>query len=139
MEIFMSGSPEDTMRCAETLAERLKPGDVVALTGDLGAGKTAFVKGIVREICGDAQVTSPTYTLVNQYDGDTTVYHFDVYRLENPDPDSLDWVDEYLFGDGVCVIEWAENIEAVLPANTVRVEILKNPDNGDNFREIKIC
>lgn len=139
MKVFKSASAAETADIAERLAAELGVGSVVALVGGLGAGKTAFVKGIARYFNCRADVTSPTYTLVNQYDGDMTVYHFDVYRLENPDIDSCDWIDEYLFGDGVCVIEWADNIKAVLPEDTIRVEITKNPEMGEDFREIKIC
>ena len=82
-------------------------------------------------------VTSPTFTLVNQYDGNLTVYHFDVYRLENPSVDECDWMDDYLFGDGICLIEWADNIKRVLPDTTVRIEFEKNP-NDENERIITI-
>ena len=138
MEIYNSSSAEETARIAESFADRLTPGSVVALVGDLGAGKTAFVKGIAAHF-GASAVTSPTYTLVNHYDGEITVYHFDVYRLENPDPDTQEWIDEYLFGDGICVIEWADNIRDILPDGTIRVEITKNAALGEDFREIKIC
>ena len=138
MEIFRTVSPEETESAALRFAERLGPGSVVALTGPLGAGKTAFVKGIAARF-GEATVTSPTYTLVNHYDGSLPVYHFDVYRIEDPDDDTRLWHDEYLFGDGVCVIEWADNIADMLPEGTVRVEISKDPAMGENFREIKIC
>ncbi len=138
MEIFRTASPEETESVALRFAERLGPGSVVALTGPLGAGKTAFVKGIAARF-GAAAVTSPTYTLVNHYDGSVPVYHFDVYRIEDPDDETRLWIDEYLFGDGVCVIEWADNIADMLPEETVRVEISKDPAAGENFRKIKIC
>ena len=138
MEIYESTSPEETAEIAAGFAERLGPGSVVALVGGLGAGKTAFVKGIAARF-GRGAVTSPTYTLVNHYDGDPPVYHFDVYRIEEADEDTREWMDEYLFGGGICVIEWADNIKEILPDDAIRVEIVKDPARGDGFREIRIC
>lgn len=138
MEFFKTNSPEETRRLGCKIAEKLKRGDVLALIGGLGCGKTHFVKGVA-EYFGGAEVTSPTFTLVNQYDGTIPIYHFDVYRLENPLPEECDWMDDYLFGDGICLIEWADNIEEILPDNTIRVEFAKNPNMGDDYREIKIC
>lgn len=127
------------MAAAAELAASLKPGSVVALTGDLGSGKTVFVKGIADYFNVTNDVISPTYTLVNEYDGDIGIYHFDVYRLLELSPDDRDWIDEYLFGDGVCLIEWADNIKTVLPENTIWVEIKKVPEKGMDCREIEIC
>lgn len=139
MKKYQTNTPEETRALGKKIAESLDSGAILALVGDLGCGKTAFVKGIVDYFSDGDMVTSPTFTLVNQYDGDMTVYHFDVYRLNNPSPDQCDWIDDYLFGDGICLIEWADNIAQILPANTIRVEFSKNPNLGDNFREIKIC
>ena len=138
MEIYNSTSPEETAEIAGRLAERLGPGSVVALVGGLGAGKTAFVRGLAASF-GLGAVTSPTYTLVNHYGGDPPLYHFDVYRIENLDEDTREWMDEYLFGGGICVIEWADNVKEILPEDAVRVEIEKDPARGDGFREIRIC
>lgn len=139
MKIFESKSNQDTMNIAIEFSKGLKSGDVVALIGDLGAGKTAFVKGVAKYFNATSDVVSPTYTLVNEYSGDIKIYHFDVYRLDNPLIDECDWIDEYLFGDGICVIEWADNIKSVLPSDTIRVEISTDPDKGEDYREIKIC
>lgn len=139
MKIFETTSAGQTRALGREIAKSLKSGDVLALVGDLGCGKTAFVKGIADFFGDGEEVTSPTFTLVNEYAGDKTVYHFDVYRLENPSPDECDWMDDYLFGDGICVIEWADNIRRVLPKETIRIEFKKNPQKGENFREIKIC
>lgn len=139
MKRIETESPEQTREIGRQIAKTLEPGAVLALVGDLGCGKTAFVKGVV-DFFGDGdEVTSPTFTLVNEYDGTLPVYHFDVYRLEHPDPEQCDWMDDYLFGDGVCLIEWADNILAVLPRETIRIEFTKDPQRGENFREIKIC
>ena len=138
MEVYRSSSVEETDRIAEAVARRLCPGSVVALDGDLGAGKTAFVKGLARALGYGGDVVSPTFTLVNEYDASLPVYHFDVYRLDHPPADECDWMDDYLFGDGVCVIEWAENIREVLPENTVWISIIKAPERGDTYREFHI-
>jgi tRNA threonylcarbamoyladenosine biosynthesis protein TsaE len=133
---YISNCEQDTAKIGTDLAKNLKKGDVVAFYGDLGVGKTAFIKGFVSHF-GDALVQSPTFTIVNEYEGTIPLYHFDAYRI-NAD----DWMgcgfDEYLFGKGICLIEWAENVEEILPENTVSVTISKNMDKGDDYREIEI-
>ncbi len=138
MKIFESYSEAETLDFAKGFAAELKEGDIVALSGDLGAGKTAFVKGIAKGLGVCEDVTSPTFTIVNQYDGDMPLFHFDAYRLENISPDQCDWMDDYFFADGVCLIEWAANIQSILPNGYIRVTINKNPDKGDDYREIII-
>jgi tRNA threonylcarbamoyladenosine biosynthesis protein TsaE len=130
MKTIISNSEKDTQNIAAEFAKSLKSGDVVALFGDLGAGKTAFARGVATALGADSEkVSSPTFTLVNEYDGDLNIYHFDVYRLESASVSELDWIDEYLFGDGVCLIEWAEYILEVLPKNYIRVEIERVSEN----------
>lgn len=138
MEKFVCRSEAETKAVAKKFAEKLNPGAIVALLGDLGAGKTAFTKGVAEffEIEGD--VSSPTFTVVNEYNGTLDIYHFDAYRLENVDADNCDWMDDYFFGDGICLIEWAQNIEAVLPKGYYEVRIEKNPEMGDDYREITV-
>lgn len=139
MKKYISNSEEETRKAAAEIAAGLKPGDVIALNGDLGAGKTAFVKGIAEYFSCEDDVTSPTFTLVNEYGGDVCIYHFDVYRLENPSIEECDWMDDYFFGDGICIIEWADNIKSVLPADSIRIDILKDPLKGEDYREIIVC
>lgn len=129
---------EETQALGRKFSEKLTPGAIVALSGDLGCGKTAFVKGIVSRFGKSDDVTSPTFTLVNEYDGSLPIYHFDVYRLENPSPQECDWMDDYLFGDGICLIEWADNIRNILPDNTIWVNFSKNCDIDESYREIEI-
>lgn len=136
MDKYTSLGEEDTQRIAERIAETLKSGDIITLNGDLGAGKTAFVRGIAKYFDAKEDVASPTFTLVNEYNGSLKIYHFDVYRLENPSLDECDWMDDYLFGDGICLIEWAENIKEVIPKKHIEVCLNKNPEKGDNYREI---
>lgn len=129
LKTYKSRSEDETQAIGKAFAAQLRCGDVVALDGELGCGKTAFVMGVAEFFgCAD-EVTSPTFTLVNQYDGDITLYHFDVYRLENPSIEECDWMDDYLFGDGICLIEWADNISAVLPENTIRIRLSKTAED----------
>lgn len=138
MKRYVTNSEEETRHLGKNFAESLTPGAIVALSGDLGCGKTAFVKGVAEYfgVCDD--VTSPTFTLVNEYYGDITIYHFDVYRLENPSFEECDWMDDYFFGDGVCLIEWADNIKSILPDGTIWVTLSKKLEDGDDFRELII-
>lgn len=139
MKTFESHSLEETKRIAEEFAKTLKMGDIVTLSGDLGAGKTAFTKGIA-EFFGvpSEEVTSPTFTLVNEYNGKLNIYHFDAYRLENVNAENCDWMDDYLFGDGICLIEWSENIKEILPGGCISVEIKKDHQMGESYRKITI-
>ncbi|MEE1013099.1 MAG: tRNA (adenosine(37)-N6)-threonylcarbamoyltransferase complex ATPase subunit type 1 TsaE [Clostridia bacterium] len=139
MKRFETQSPGETRALGRELAQTLAPGAILALVGDLGCGKTAFVKGIVDAFGDGEEVTSPTFTLVNEYEGTVPVYHFDVYRLENPSVEECDWMDDYFFADGICLIEWADNIKAVLPEDTLRITFAKNPEKGEDYREIIIC
>ena len=117
--MFISDSAERTAAAGAECARRARGGDVFALTGDLGAGKTQFVKGFVAGMGSDADVTSPTFTLIHEYSGGRLpVYHFDFYRLETADEVARLGLDEYLFGDGACVIEWADRFPELLPRGT---------------------
>ncbi len=138
MEKHITQSEEQTRTLGRNFAQKLSPGAIVALSGELGCGKTAFVKGVTSYFGDGTDVTSPTFTLVNEYNGSVNIYHFDVYRLENPRLEECDWIDDYLFGDGICLIEWADNIKNILPANTVWVRFTKLTENGDSCREITI-
>lgn len=138
MKTYITSSEKETFALGEELAKELNEGAVVALSGDLGCGKTAFVKGVVSYFGNSEDVTSPTFTLVNEYDGEMPVYHFDVYRLENASVDECDWMDDYLFGEGVCLIEWADMIKPVLPDETIWVKFEKLPEKGEDYRKITI-
>lgn len=136
MTEYITKSEAETRKLGSDFAKKLSPGSIVALIGDLGCGKTAFVKGAADFFGCTEPVTSPTFTLVNQYDGDITLYHFDVYRLEHPTLDECDWIDDYLFGDGICFIEWADNISEILPENTVRVSFKKSTNQVNHPNQI---
>ena len=121
---IVSNSEEETLELGKNFARILTPGDVIALDGDLGAGKTVFTRGFSSEVGVTSHVCSPTFTIVNEYLGGTyPVYHFDTYRLEGPD-DFLDsGLDEYFYNEGVCIIEWSSIIEELLPENTIHLKI----------------
>lgn len=138
MEEYISFGLCDTEEIAAHFAERLIPGDVLALSGELGAGKTTLTKAIAKSLGYDGEVTSPTYTLINEYDGKMPIYHFDAYRLEKIKREDLDFMDDYLFGEGVCIIEWAEYVHIVLPRNTYYINITKNSEKGEDYRKITV-
>jgi tRNA threonylcarbamoyladenosine biosynthesis protein TsaE len=124
--MFTSNSPAQTAAAGAECARRARAGDVFALVGDLGAGKTQFVKGFAAAIGSTAEVTSPTFTLIHEYTGGRLpVYHFDFYRLETTDEAARLGLDDYLFGDGVCVIEWADRFPGLLPSDTrwIRLQV----------------
>lgn len=121
-------SVNETKELGRKLGKLLKAGDVVALDGDLGAGKTAMTGGIAEGMGINARISSPTFTIVNEYPGALTLYHFDTYRLTGED-DFLDsGLDEYFDAGGVCVIEWSNIIDGLLPENTIRIAIVGTGD-----------
>ncbi|WP_099157754.1 tRNA (adenosine(37)-N6)-threonylcarbamoyltransferase complex ATPase subunit type 1 TsaE [Virgibacillus ndiopensis] len=114
-------SEKETTQIAQRLALVLKPGDVITLEGDLGAGKTTFTKGLANGLGVKRTVNSPTFTIVKEYQGELPLYHMDVYRLENSEEDI--GFDEYFNGDGISVVEWAHFIESYLPENRLNINI----------------
>lgn len=121
-------SERETELAGARLAAGLAPGSVVALYGDLGAGKTAFVRGMAEGLGLDAQVTSPTYTVVNEYAGKVPLFHFDMYRLSGCDElYGIGW-DDYLDRGGICAVEWSENVEAIFGPDTVKVRLQRIDD-----------
>lgn len=132
---FETHSPEQTEALGEALGKVLRPGTVVAYTGDLGAGKTAFTRGLAKGLGASEPVTSPTYTIVNEYlSGRIPLFHFDMYRLgSSEDLFDIGWED-YLERGGVCALEWSENVADALE-NPIRVQLEKT---GENARRITI-
>jgi len=122
-------SVEDTMNLGYRLGKALRKGDVVCIDGDLGAGKTAFTKGIARGLGITEHVTSPTFTIVNEYNAPIPLYHFDVYRIADCEEMFEIGFDEYIEGDGVVVIEWANVIKDILPKNHIQVDIKQDADD----------
>lgn len=137
MEHIDSTSEEETIRAGEKFSSRLKPGDVVALYGDLGSGKTRFTKGISRGLGVTEHVTSPTFVVVNEhFGGRIPLYHFDFYRLRSIKELEEIGFDEYVFGDGVCVLEWADLIREQLPEH--RYDIRFELGDSEHLRTITI-
>ena len=132
---IISKSADETFNVGLDLAARLSPGDVIAFHGDLGAGKTVFVRGLAQGLGLDARVTSPTFTIVNEYNGKIPLFHFDMYRLSGSDElFEIGWED-YLTRGGICAVEWSEITEDAFPENTINIYITKI---DDDTREITI-
>lgn len=135
---YISNSPEETFKIAAEFAAGLRIGDVVTLNGDLGAGKTAFIKGLAEGLGISDCISSPTFTIINCYEGRVPLYHFDVYRIEDIDEMYEIGYDEYVGGDGVAVIEWAEKIRDILPTPRYDIFIQRDEKKHDDFRRIRI-
>lgn len=143
---IVSKNPADTISFGKNLARLLKPGDIVLLIGDLGAGKTTFVKGIATGLRLKPEVvTSPTFVLMNIYEGRLPLYHFDLYRLEPGEELNLLGLEEFLYGDGVALVEWADRMDKWTPKEYLRIDLLhKGEENrgvqlkakGARYREL---
>lgn len=134
-----TSSPEETFAFARSLGEKAEGGQIYTLNGDLGAGKTVFAQGMAAGLGITDPVTSPTFTIVQEYAGGRLpLYHFDVYRIEEPEEMEEVGFDDYLFGDGVCLIEWAGQVQELLPENIIAVTITKNPEKGFSYRKIEL-
>ena len=133
---YHSKSVSDTEAFGERLAPRLRPGCVLAFTGSLGMGKTALTRGLARGLGCRGRVTSPTFTIVNEYDGALPLFHFDLYRLASSDElYGIGW-DDYLARGGVCAVEWSERAADALPPDTVTVDIARG--EADDERVITV-
>ena len=124
-EIFKTESPEETQALGEKLGKTLKQGDVIALIGDLGTGKTCLTQGIARGvgIARDEIVNSPSYILINEYNATVPIYHIDLYRLEDSEEIAELGISEYMEGEGICIIEWAERMTDALPDTCIKIHI----------------
>jgi tRNA threonylcarbamoyladenosine biosynthesis protein TsaE len=129
---------EETYKIGEQLGSLVKSGDIICLIGDLGTGKTHLTKGIAKGLGINEYITSPTFTIVNEYTGRLNLYHFDVYRVNDPDEIEAIGFDEYIFSDGVSIIEWANYIKELIPPNNLTITIEKCLEISDNYRKIKM-
>lgn len=137
--IIETNSPEETFNAGKALGEKVKPGDIYLLNGDLGVGKTVFTQGVAKGLGITEHVNSPTFTIVQVYDeGRIPFYHFDVYRIG--DVEEMDEIgyEDYFYGEGLCIIEWAELIEEIIPENAKNITIEKNLEKGFDYRKITI-
>ena len=137
MEKYISKSEADTIAFAKEFAKKLNKDDIIVLSGDLGSGKTKFTQGILEHFGLGDEISSPTFTIVNEYKNDEiSIFHFDVYRLNNED-DFYDIGGDEYFGNGLCIIEWGEIIKPALPPSTIFVNFERN-ENSENERIITI-
>jgi tRNA threonylcarbamoyladenosine biosynthesis protein TsaE len=137
--IVQSFCAEDTYQLGKKMGQEAKAGDVICLYGDLGVGKTVFTQGLAKGLGIEEPVQSPTFTIVKEYEeGRIPFYHFDVYRIG--DIEEMDEIgyEDYVYGDGVCMIEWANLIDEILPEHYRRIEIRKDLEQGFDYREIHI-
>lgn len=134
-----SFSREDTFALGMQMGRKAIAGDVLCLSGALGVGKTVFTQGFAKGLGINDTVSSPTFTIVQEYEGSRLpLYHFDVYRIADVEEmEEIDYVD-YFYGDGVCLIEWADLIEEILPAKRTDIRIKKDMEKGFNYREITV-
>ena len=135
---YEAATLDATKKIAQDFAKSLNSGDVVCMYGDLSAGKTEFVRAMAQEFAITDYITSPTFTIVNEYKGRLDLYHFDVYRIADSDEMYEIGYDEYINGDGICVIEWAELIDDILPPHRYNVTINKDLAKGESYRKITI-
>lgn len=137
MDTFISKSEQETIDFAETFANNLKKGSIIVLSGDLGSGKTKFVQGVLKHFNLENEISSPTFTIVNEYTSNfLNIYHFDVYRLEDFDEFYEMGGDEY-FEKGICLIEWGEIIEDILPKPYYKIKFSRDNQN-ENYRKLEI-
>ena len=134
-----SSCREDTVQIAYQMAQNAQPGQVYALIGDLGVGKTVFTKGFAEGLGIEEPVSSPTFTILQIYEeGKFPLNHFDVYRIGEPEEMEEVGFDDYVYGDGVCLIEWAGRIEEILPEETIWIKIEKDLEQGLDYRRITV-
>ena len=137
--IYKSSCYDETLGIAREFAKNLKSGDVIRLWGDVGAGKTAFVTGAAQVLCGgDAAVCSPTFSIMNIYKGDTPVYHFDLYRISDPDEIYQAGLSDYIGTDGISFLEWPELLDVSEFERVFDITVSRNLEIGDEYREIEI-
>lgn len=137
--VIETHDPEETFEVGRTIGMNAKPGQIYTLTGDLGVGKTVFTQGVAAGLGITEPVNSPTFTIIQEYeDGRLPFYHFDVYRIGDLEEMEEIGYDDYFFGQGICLIEWAELIEELLPEKRIEVTIEKDLEKGFEYRKITI-
>ena len=139
MNKFVSKSENDTIEFAHRMAKLLKNGDIIVLSGDLGSGKTKFTQGVLKYFGLENEISSPTFTIVNEYHkDDINIYHFDVYRLADSDEFYAIGGDEYL-NNGICIIEWGEIIEDILPNDYIKISFTRDTSaESENYRLLEL-
>jgi len=139
MTVYDSFSAEDTFALGKKIAEAAQKGEIFCLDGNLGTGKTVFTQGFAAGLGIEGPVNSPTFTILQVYEeGRLPLYHFDVYRIEDPEELYEVGIDDYFFGEGVCLVEWANMIEEMLPETVTHIQIEKDLEKGFDYRRITI-
>lgn len=136
--IIESFSEKETLEAGIKLGKEAVKGDIYCLKGDLGVGKTVFTKGVANGLGIKDYITSPTFTIVNIYNGNLTLYHFDVYRISEAEEMYNIGYEEMFFGEGVCLVEWAELIDEIIPPEAIWIKIEKDLNKGVDYRKINI-
>ncbi len=137
--IYETMSPKETFELGRKIGLEAKAGEIICLDGDLGVGKTVFTQGFAKGLGIDEAVNSPTFTIIQEYDeGRLPLYHFDVYRIGNPEEMYEIGYEDYFYGQGVCLIEWAKLIEELIPDEAKIVLIEKDLENGLDYRKITV-
>jgi len=140
LELQLNNSDE-TLKLGEIIGKSLNPGSIIALVGDLGAGKTVLVKGIAKGLGVEEEPNSPTFVIMNSYEGRIPLYHFDLYRLSDEEELLGIGYDEYFFGDGVAAVEWADRVQDIFPEHTIKIEIKipeSKSEDSETIRDIRI-
>lgn len=138
MRVHETRSEQETFQIGYEIAKNSKAGDIFCLIGDLGVGKTVFSKGFAEGLGITEPITSPTFTIVQVYDGDSPLYHFDMYRIEDPDELEMIGYEDYFYGQGVCLVEWANIVEEVIPPEAKWIYIEKDLEQGFDYRKITV-
>ena len=138
-EVFETGAPEETFELGKKLGRMAQPGTIICLNGDLGTGKTVFTQGFAAGLDIAEPVSSPTFTIVQVYEeGRLPLYHFDVYRIGDPEEMEEIGYEDYFYGDGITMIEWANLIKEILPAKRKEITIEKDLEKGFDYRKITV-
>lgn len=134
---IISQSEQETRDIGKKIADKLKKGDVLCMAGDLGAGKTTLTKSIAKHLEIEDYVTSPTFTIINEYQGRLPIYHFDVYRIEDIEDMYEIGYEDYFYGEGICIVEWANLIEPLIPTNSIWIRIEHGEKENERIMTIE--
>ncbi len=138
-DVIETYSEEETYKLGFNIGQKAEPGLIITLIGDLGVGKTVFAKGLAEGLGIEEDVCSPTFTILHEYhEGRLSLFHFDVYRIDDPDEMYEIGYEDYFFGDGVCLVEWADNISDLIPETAGRINIEKDTSKGFDYRKITL-
>ena len=138
MNCYETMSENETFQVGQELAKNAKGGEIFCLVGNLGVGKTIFSKGFATGLGITEHITSPTFTIVQIYQGKLPLYHFDMYRIEEPEELEMIGYEDYFYGEGVCLVEWANNVREVIPKDAIWISIEKDLEKGFDSRKITV-